>query len=503
MKIIIVGAGIAGLSAGIFARQSGFEVTIFEAHTIPGGNATGWKRNGYYFEGGMHWLVGSSNETAVNKLWHEVGALQENNPIYNRDPFLTYINGEEKIALYRDTDKLKEHLLAISPQDKKAINLLMKDICSLKKASSMPVTDLKGVKVKHKNAMAISQVLEYVKASRAMMRLSKISINDYVVRFKHEGIKELLNAIIPMGEYSAMSLIFTLSGLAVNDAGYPKGGSLQLAQNMANTFINLGGVIKYNKKVDHVEIVKTQAKGIWVDGSLHEGDAVIITSDALVAIDRLFSQPLHEKWMDRLRQEIKPVNCTFISLGVKLDMSYLPENMILPIKKSFTFNGKEYKSISVNNYSTFDGYAPKGCTSLTTILFEDTYDEWKQSYKDGTYKNKKADLAKTIIQLLEDELPEIKGKVEERDVATPLTYERFCGTFRGSWMSVMKPNARSQIYPSKSESIVNLYFAGQRLMVPGGMPAALMTSRTAVQHLCKDTNCVFQGKIDVIKNQNI
>jgi len=42
-----VGAGIAGLSAGIYARQSGFDVTILEMHTIPGGNSTSWKRGGY------------------------------------------------------------------------------------------------------------------------------------------------------------------------------------------------------------------------------------------------------------------------------------------------------------------------------------------------------------------------------------------------------------------------------------------------------------------------
>lgn len=54
MKLAIVGADIAGLSAGIFACQSGFDVTIYESHNIPGGNATGWKRKGYYFEGGMH-----------------------------------------------------------------------------------------------------------------------------------------------------------------------------------------------------------------------------------------------------------------------------------------------------------------------------------------------------------------------------------------------------------------------------------------------------------------
>ena len=67
-KIIIVGAGLAGLTAGIYARQSGFDVTIYESHNIPGGASTSWRRKGYYFEGGLHWLTGSSPKTQLYKL---------------------------------------------------------------------------------------------------------------------------------------------------------------------------------------------------------------------------------------------------------------------------------------------------------------------------------------------------------------------------------------------------------------------------------------------------
>lgn len=64
-KVIIIGAGVAGLSAGIYARRSGFDVTILEQHSIPGGMCTSWKRKGYLFEGAMHWLTGSSPKTEV------------------------------------------------------------------------------------------------------------------------------------------------------------------------------------------------------------------------------------------------------------------------------------------------------------------------------------------------------------------------------------------------------------------------------------------------------
>ena len=50
-SIIIIGAGIAGLSAGIYGRTSGYKTTIFELHDKPGGLCTSWKRKGYTFDG--------------------------------------------------------------------------------------------------------------------------------------------------------------------------------------------------------------------------------------------------------------------------------------------------------------------------------------------------------------------------------------------------------------------------------------------------------------------
>ena len=50
-KIIVVGAGISGLTAAVYLQRSGFDVTLYEQHTIPGGLSTSWKRKGFFFEG--------------------------------------------------------------------------------------------------------------------------------------------------------------------------------------------------------------------------------------------------------------------------------------------------------------------------------------------------------------------------------------------------------------------------------------------------------------------
>ena len=47
MKIIVIGAGIAGLSAAVYARECGYDVEVLEMPERDGGLATNWGRKGY------------------------------------------------------------------------------------------------------------------------------------------------------------------------------------------------------------------------------------------------------------------------------------------------------------------------------------------------------------------------------------------------------------------------------------------------------------------------
>jgi phytoene dehydrogenase-like protein len=75
-SIIIVGAGIAGLSAGCYGQMNGYRTQIFEMHTTPGGVCTTWKRKGYKIDGCIHWLTGSSPGNSFYPLWEELGVVQ-------------------------------------------------------------------------------------------------------------------------------------------------------------------------------------------------------------------------------------------------------------------------------------------------------------------------------------------------------------------------------------------------------------------------------------------
>ena len=71
-RLVIIGAGVAGLAAGCYAARSGYRTTILEMH-VPGGLCTSWRRKGYLFDGSVAGLAGTSPEMPIYRLWQDLG----------------------------------------------------------------------------------------------------------------------------------------------------------------------------------------------------------------------------------------------------------------------------------------------------------------------------------------------------------------------------------------------------------------------------------------------
>ena len=487
-NIIIIGGGIAGLSAGIYAQKCGFNVTILESHNIAGGNCTSWKRKGYLFEGGMHWLTGSDKNDPINKLWRYVGALDDSVEIRTDEPFIEYDHDGTPIRFYRNIDETEKHFLALSPADEKEIKRFCKYIRKVKDLA-MPVTDLRGVKVTKKNHPPISLLFTAISAIRVMSALKKIPREQFINRFTHEGIRDALRSSTT-DDTGIMPIVFTMGTLARGDGGFPEGGSLPFAARMVKTFTESGGAIYYNTRAERVVADCGKVTAVIAGDKRFETDAVIITADTM-AIDHLFEIPPSAPWLDEMRKVTKPTMNTFVSLGVAADLSSYPHVYIFKLKDPIKLDKQTYEFLSVNNYAADPVYSPEGKSSLTVQLGGDTYDFWKKAKEENRYAEEKQRVTDAVISALTAQIPEMSGNVEVCDVATPLTYERDCGNWKGSWMTEMTPSMKMKSYTANIKGIDGVYFAGQRMMPPGGLPVALMSGRTAVQYLCRDTDMLF------------
>ena len=487
-KIIVIGAGISGLAAAIYAKRSGFDVTLCEQHSIAGGMCTSWKRKGYLFEGAVHWMTGSSPKTEMYQIWKETGALGDNVKVFLPEIFAAVEQNNQIIYLYRDIEKTAEHLSSVSPDDRKKLRRMVSEVKAFSNMQ-MPIFDIKGVKTKNPKRFTFNTLLKMLPAFSVIGRLNKISSKDYTQQLNHHGIRRLLR-IVP-DDYSAVSLIATLSTLDTGDGGYPDGGSLGIVNRMVKTLEDLGGKLLLKTKVKKVIIKNGTVTGVKLENETLDADAVIVTQETIAASGMLFDIPLEEKWLTELYKNTKPAACVFISVGIRTKISQIP----IPAWESeqpINFAGKTFTNIFFNNYAEHEGYAPKGCSALTTALIGDTYDFWKKAKDEGRYEEEKRVLADQISRVICKKYPQVEGNIEVIDIATPLTYERYTGAYHGSWMSITAPGDKMKAYPGFLKNINGLYFAGHRIMSPGGLPVAAFTGRQAAQMVCRQFGTVFE-----------
>jgi phytoene dehydrogenase-like protein len=487
-KVIIVGGGIAGLCAGVYAQKCGFDVTILESHSIGGGNCTSWKRKGYLFEGGMHWLTGSSEKEGLHKMWRHVGALNDSVKIHYPEPFFEYDHQGTPIRFYRNVDTTEKHLIALAPADEKEIRKLCNYIRRVQNLA-MPVSDLRGVKATKKVHPPITMLFSAISGLLLIRSFSKISREAYIRRFSHAGLRDCIRSLTT-DENGVFPIFFTMGSLARGDGGFPEGGSLPFAERITKTFTDLGGKILYKTRAERVLIENSRATGVLAGDEVLQADAVIVTADTM-AIEHLFEAPLKADWLDEMRKITGPTMNVFISLGLDMDLKKYPKTYIYKLDKPLILDKQTYEYMSINNYAHDPVYSPEGKTALTIPLPGDTYDFWKKAKEENRYDEEKLKLAKAVIEALATQIPELLGRVEVCDIATPLTYERYFGNWKGSWMTEMTPGMKMMDYPAVIKGLSGLYFAGHRMMPPGGLPVALLTGRKAVQYLCRETGTLF------------
>ena len=97
--MIIVGAGIAGVSTGCYAQMNGYETSIFELHKIPGGLCTAWTRKGYTFDLSMHMLTGSKSGP-FKVMWDELGVTADQEFFYHDNKVVVEGSGKGSISAW-------------------------------------------------------------------------------------------------------------------------------------------------------------------------------------------------------------------------------------------------------------------------------------------------------------------------------------------------------------------------------------------------------------------
>jgi len=489
-KINIIGAGIAGLSAGCYLQMNGYETEIFEMHTLPGGLCTAWERQGYHFDGCIHWLVGSSPSDVFYNLWNELVDMRNFRFIYDEE----YLRIEDKfgkyISLYKDADKLEKELLTKAPEDKKLILELVNDI---KKFSGLdlPVDIAPETMTVADILKMIAKIAPYFYKIR---KWNKFDFRQYSEKFQNPLLQKAIEyAFVP--EMSAFFFIYSMAGMHRKGSGYPVGGSLNLSRQIEKRYFELGGNIHYNSKVVKIETdsdtPNSAVTGIKLEnGDSHGSDIVISAADGHYTIFEM----LGGKYVDNKIRKIYDTYIPFssyiqVSLGVARKFDNVPSKLIFPPDKPIRIDEQTSWDVLETRIFNFDPtMAPVGKTVITVILGTSEYLYWVDLKKNnpGQYKAEKTRIASEVIDAIDCRFGNVKQFLEVTDVSTPATVIRYTNNWKGSFEGwVLTPEIGLKQIKKTLPGLQNFYMAGQWVEAGGGLPAVLMSGRNVAQVICK------------------
>lgn len=482
-KVVIIGGGVAGMSAGIYACKNGFDVKIIEMHDKPGGQLTAWERKGYRFDYCLHWLVGT-NHGVYNDIWKELAVIDYKTEIINHFHYVRMVDEAEGVFdIYNDLDEWELYLKEFAPGDAVAIAKL----CNMMRKSDNldQFEDAPGMRSLFDYFQSFVRMGSFIPV---VMRYGKKTIKELFedLGFKDRKLLYFLNKLFEGRDFSALGFIMMLGWAHARNAGYIQGGSFDMAMRISSYFKQLGGTFVYERRVSEILVEEDLAVGVRMKGGAVEfADYVIAACDGhsvlFDMLDAKYRDPQFDKAYSNWELFTPLVMIGFgISERILSDVhntSYLPKEKIM-------IGSTEVGAYSIMNRSMYDPvFAPDGKTTLL-MQFESPWDLWEE-LEGPEYIEEKRRIHHKAIDLLEQHYPGIRDKIEVMDIATPQTTVRYTGVWRGAYEGFMPSADVMNGLPMELKHLDHFYMAGQWLFPGGGLPPAAQSGKWVIQKMCK------------------
>ncbi|MCR4402635.1 MAG: NAD(P)/FAD-dependent oxidoreductase [Firmicutes bacterium] len=522
VSILIIGAGVAGLSTGCYAQMNGFTTEIFEMGDKPGGLCTAWTRGGYTFDYCIHNLAGTAPSSRYYRMWRELGALQpESNtragaestaeeaelarpyspeartrpagpdwtdaggcPVYHYKELVRVEDPSGKsLTIGPDIDRLERDLVALAKDDTGVIREYVQGVRAFKGLDLLSLT-----------GAGIGGALRLLPHAGKVLRWMKPTLAEFAQRFSDPFLRRAFRYVqydmpaTPTGVHLSM-----IAGMSRGDCGWPVGGSLAFSRAIERRYRDLGGRVHYRSKVARILTENGRAVGVRLaDGSEHRGDVVVSAADGHGTIfdmleGRYVNQAVRSYYAAAPETQDMALHVCF---GVNRDLSREPHALVLLLDKPVEIAGHVRDRLGVEILNFDPVMAPPG-KSVIKVPLEARYAFW-QSLKSGggdAYRAAKEEVAAQVLDLLETRFSGLGRQVEVTDVSTPLTVERYTGNWRGlqAWMPPGNPMGAflKGAFMSTLPGLGGFFMVGQWACGVIGLTTAASAGRRLVQSLCR------------------
>lgn len=520
LKIIVVGAGIAGLVSSIRAKKEGFDVIVLEKNNKSGGLVNSFYRDGFLFDGGTRALQGFVFPL-LKAIKIDFDYVKTPVSIGIEDKIIS-IESEKGISDYKNL------LQSLYPDSSDDIDKIFVDIKKMGKFlnSVNRILDFnKGIFY-----FIINFIPNIIKLFFNLGNIIglKVPIEDYFNKKLNIKNQSLID-IITQHFFKGTPTFFALGYLYLYpDYIYPIGGTGKLAEKLEEKTKELDIKIKYETKI--IEVNASEKYIVDENNEKYYYDNLIWTADLKTLYRNLkidkFSTNIVKK-IEKEKEKIlnhKGAESIFtIYLAVNQEPEYFKNisNCHLfytPYRNGLgNINGEEKEFLISNwnnlnkedifkwierycKYNTFEisipvlkdneAAPPKKTGIIISFLFD--YEISKRFKESGWYLEMKEKIENQIIDLLSNSIYKgLKDKIIFKFSSTPLTIEEISGTSEGSvigWSMEKQVPINANLLKMKESAKTSIPYvlkAGQWTMSPAGVPTAILTGNIAIDLLKK------------------
>lgn len=435
-RVIVVGAGIGGLTAGALLAKRGYQVTIFDQAIVPGGCASTFKRRGFTFDVGATQVAGLEPGGIHHRIFKEL-EIDPPEASYCDPACAVFLPGEtEPINVWRDANRWQQERQKQFPGSEPFWQLLNRLFeASWRFQGRDPV-------LPPRSTWDLWQLVSAVRPDTlitvpfALMRVAD-ALKLYGLS-DNQRLKTFLDLQLKL--YSQVgteetALLYAATALAVSQT--PQGlfhlqGSMQtLSDRLVAGLEKYGGKLLMRHSVKEIQTESGKVTGVTVQNQTGEiwtesADEVVanVTAQDLV---RLTNDQALNNYQRRVEKLPQPSGAFVIYLGVKREA--IPPDC--PPHLQFLYNQDEVigenNSLFVSVSKPGDGRAPNGQATLIASSFTNA-DLW---WKDGNYEEIKQQYTTEAIARLNSYFDLSFENIIYTEAATPRTFAKYTAREKG------------------------------------------------------------------------
>ncbi|MEY2904366.1 MAG: hypothetical protein RJA52_382 [Bacteroidota bacterium] len=476
-KIGIIGAGIAGLASAVRMAVKGYDVTVFEANSYPGGKLSEFTFNGYRFDAGPSLFT---MPHYVDELFTLAGKNPKDYFNYQKLEVVCHYFWEDGTRIHAHAD---EHLFAQEVEEKLKVpgERLLHSLQDSRNKYE------KTGKIFLENSLHKARTWLKPSVAKAMLNIPRFDLFTTMnkVNQKYAGdrkLTQLLNRFATYNgsnPYKAPGLLTIIPHFEHHiGAFYPKGGMVAITNAIYNLALSLGVKFYFEKSVEKITINDDKAVGLVSNGQSFEFDRIISNMDVFFTYQKLIPKKYHPELI--LKQE-KSTSALIFYWGVKKTFPELNLHNILfseDYENEFDHLAKgkvsEDPTVYINitsKYSPED--APEGCENWFTMVNVpyNSGQDW-----DDIIRHTRKNVIGKINKILGVNMEEL---LEGEDILEPRTIESKTSSHLGALYGTSSNNKMAAFlrHPNFSNKIKNLYFCGGSAHPGGGIPLCLSSAK--------------------------